>query len=346
MIKKIEELKFSVMIPVYNMDKTIKETIESVLNQAYKNFEIIVQDNSSSDNTSGVVKLFNDSRIKYFRNDTNIGYARNLIAGRKNCQGDILYFLGADDILSENALLETAEAFLLDDDIGAVTRPYLFFQEDINVPVRITPRLNSEKNEIIYIKDYKKAIYAMHNEILGQLSGLAFRMKYLKDSFFTRENDWIAHGYPFANIFKNHPVIFLKNYQLAVRIGYNSIRQKGNTCYKVSPTKRWVDMLNETFYEEEYQEFKNYFIKKIIASNYIGLIQIRCYSCFRFLLREVGYLLRYKWSNIFNLKFWFFSFGCIVMPKLVLARMVDWYKNKINSKMIKGVSFKYNIIHN
>lgn len=346
MTKKTEGLKFSVMIPVYNMGKTIQETIESVLNQTYKNFEIIVQDNDSNDNTAGIVKSFSDSRIKYFKNDANIGYAKNLIAGKKNCQGDILYFLAADDILSKNALLETSEAFLLDDDIGAVTRPYFWFQENINIPIRVTPTLNNKKNEIIYIKDYKKAIYAMHNEILGQLSGLAFRMKYLEDSFFTRENEWIASGYPFINIFKKHPVVFLKNYQIAVRIGDNGIRQRGNRAYEVSPTKRWVDMLNEVLYEKEYQEFKNYFIKKVIASSYIGLVQIKCYSRFKFLLREIWYLLKYKRLNVFNLKFWFFSLGCIVMPKSILTRMVDWYKNEINSKMIKKINFQYSINHN
>lgn len=335
----MEKLKISVMIPVYNMDKTIRETIESVLNQSYKNFEIIVQDNDSHDDTSRIVKSFSDSRIKYFKNNANIGYANNLIAGKKNCQGDILYFLGADDVLCKNALMETNEAFSLDDDIGAVTRPYFWFQDDVKIPIRITPVLNNNKNEIIYIKDYKKAIYALHNEILGQLSGLAFRMKYLEDSFFTKENEWIASGYPFINIFKKHPVVFLKNYQLAVRIGYNDIRQKGSMAYEISPTKRWIDMLNELFYEEEYQEFKDYFIKKVIASNYIGLVQIKCYSRFKFLLKEIWYLLRCKWLNIFNLKFWFFSLGCIVVPKPFLIRMVDWYKNKINSKLIKKINF-------
>lgn len=339
MIDETEKLKISVVIPVYNMDKTIGETIGSVLDQSYKNFEIIVQDNDSLDDTSRIVKSFSDSRIKYFKNNTNIGYANNLIAGKKNCQGDILYFLGADDVLCKNALMETNEAFLLDDDIGAVTRPYFWFQDDVKIPIRVTPSPDSEKNEIIHIKDYKKAIYALHNEILGQISGLAFRMKYLEDSFFTKENEWIASGYPFINIFKKHPVVFLKNYQLAVRIWDNGIRQKGSTAYEISPTKRWIDMLNELFYEEEYQEFKDYFIKKVIASNYIGLVQIKCYSRFKSLLKEIWYLLRCKWLNIFNLKFWFFSLGSIVIPRPVLIKMVDWYKNKINSKLIKKINF-------
>ena len=80
---KSEGLKISVMIPTYNMANTIQETLKSVLNQTYNNFEIIIQDNNSQDNTYKIIKSFSDSRIKYFKNDINIGYARNLIAGKK-----------------------------------------------------------------------------------------------------------------------------------------------------------------------------------------------------------------------------------------------------------------------
>lgn len=340
---KSEGLKISVMIPTYNMANTIQETLKSVLNQTYNNFEIIIQDNNSQDNTYKIIKSFSDSRIKYFKNDINIGYARNLIAGKKNCQGDILYFLGADDILSNNALLDTSNAFMVDNEVGAVTRPYFWFQDDINIPIRVTPHVFNTEDEIIYIKDNKKAIHAMHNEILGQMSGLAFRIKYLKDSFFNTENDWIAHGYPFMHIFKKYPIVFLKNYQVAVRIGSNVIRQKGTTAYAVSPTKRWIDMLDEVLYEKKFQAFKNYFIKKIIASNYLGLVQIKNYSCLKFLLREIYYMVKYNLQNLFNVNFWFFSLGCILIPSSLLIKLVDFYKNKIYSKTVSKIQFEYRI---
>lgn len=343
MKSRSEELKISVVIPTYNMGKTIRDTLKSVINQTYKNFEIIVQDNNSQDNTSEIIRSLADLRIKYFKNKTNIGYSKNLIEGKKNCQGDILYYLGADDILSKYALQETYDAFMLNSDVGAVSRAYFWFQEDINKPVRVTPPININKNKIIYIKDYKKIINVVHNEILGQLSGLAFRMKYLKDSYFSDGNDWIAHAYPFMHIFKTHPIVFLRNYQIAVRIGINIIRQKGSTAYNISPTKRWIDMLEEVLYEEKFQAYKKYFIKKIITSNYLGLIQIKCYSGLKFLLREIFYMIKYNSLNIFNLYFWFFSLGCIVIPKSILQTLVDYYKNKLNSKLIKKIDFKFDI---
>lgn len=337
-------LKISVVIPTYNMAHVIGDTIKSVLSQTYKNFEVIVQDNDSLDNTAAVARSFSDSRIKYFKNSANLGYAKNLIAGWRNCTGDILYFLGADDILSKNALKETSAAFMEDENIGAVTRPYFWFQgliDQIGTPIRVTPTLH--ENEVIDIHNIPRAVYVMHNEILGQLSGLAFRMKYLQESFFTEENNWIAHGYPFLHVFKKHPVVFLKNYQVAVRIGENLVRQKGNTLYHISPTRRWIEMLDEILYEDEFKELKTYFIKKIIASNYVGLVQIKAYAGIYFLLREIGYLLKYRMLNILNVKFWFFSLGSIAVPSFLLGKMADYYKNRINSRILKGIHFEYDL---
>lgn len=338
-----KQLRFSVMIPTYNMGKTIKETVKSVLNQNYQNFEIVVQDNDSSDNTQEIVRSCADSRIRYYKNRKNLGYAKNLIEGVANCKGDIVYFLGADDILAKSALDKTNQAFLKDRNIGAVTRPYYWFQEKIDVPIRVTPILNGKKDEIVNSQELKKAVYVLHNEILGQMSSLAFRRRYLKKSFFTKSNDWIAHGYPFLHIFKEHPVVFLKSCPVAIRIGGNTIRQKDSSAYSVSPTKRWVEMLEELLPEERFADLKNYFIKHVIAKNYLGLIQIKSYSGTKNLLREIFYLMRYNLSNLLNFKFWFFSLGCIIVPDSILAYTVDFYKSKINSKIIHNVDFTYSI---
>ena len=60
---------FSICIPNYNYAQYIGQTIESVLNQTYQNFEIIVVDNASTDNSVEVVKAFIDPRIKLYKNN-------------------------------------------------------------------------------------------------------------------------------------------------------------------------------------------------------------------------------------------------------------------------------------
>lgn len=87
----------SVIIPTYNREKLLKRCIKSVLNQSYKNYEIVVVDNYSDDNTANVIHDINSDRIKFFQinNEGVIAKSRNF--GIKNAQGKYIAFLDSDD---------------------------------------------------------------------------------------------------------------------------------------------------------------------------------------------------------------------------------------------------------
>lgn len=67
----------TVAIPVYNGERFIKQAIDSVLNQTYKDFVLKIFDNCSTDCTSKIINSFNDKRIKYVKNKNNIGMLSN-----------------------------------------------------------------------------------------------------------------------------------------------------------------------------------------------------------------------------------------------------------------------------
>lgn len=92
----------SVIIPAYNASRYIVSTIQSVLNQSYKYFELIIIDDGSKDNTAELVKTFTDERIRYFYQlNQGVSVARN--TGITKANGDYIAFLDADDIWrSEN----------------------------------------------------------------------------------------------------------------------------------------------------------------------------------------------------------------------------------------------------
>lgn len=333
------DLKFSILIPTYKGASVIGETLKSILSQKFDNFDIIIQEDASKDNIEKVVRSFNDKRIKFFRNEKNLGYPKNLENARKNATGDIIYLMGQDDILGKDALLDTYNAFKLSDDIGAVTRPYYWFDKNINVPVRAKEQLNPNQNEIIKITDdYQKVIAVF--KTLDQLSGLAFRAKYMDLPF--HEDIFPSHVYPFASIFKKHPIVFLKDYNVAVRIATSQTRTL-SSIYEKSPLQSWVELFDNVFYEKKFESIKNYCIKNFVAINYVGLVQMRNYAKYEYFLREVLYLLKYRWQNIFSISFWFFSLGCIITPVSLLIPLVDLYKNKINSKKLKYIKFSYQI---
>jgi len=93
--------KISVLTTVYNEEIFIKETIKSVLNQTLKDFEYIIIDDGSTDNTKKVIKRFKDKRIKYYYSGKNKGHTNlNSVAnfGLKKCKGKYIARIDADDI--------------------------------------------------------------------------------------------------------------------------------------------------------------------------------------------------------------------------------------------------------
>lgn len=99
-------MKFSICIPNYNYGHYIGETIESVLNQEYGNFEILIADNQSTDDSWDVIQHYvaQDPRIKAWRNETNLGFAGNLDAVSSRANGDFHILLSSDDLMNQGAL--------------------------------------------------------------------------------------------------------------------------------------------------------------------------------------------------------------------------------------------------
>lgn len=91
------EEKVSVIIPTYNREATIGTSIQSVLNQTWQNFEIIVVDDGSTDNTRQVVEAFADERIRYICMEKNGGASRARNEGIRRAGCEFIAFLDSDD---------------------------------------------------------------------------------------------------------------------------------------------------------------------------------------------------------------------------------------------------------
>lgn len=95
--------KVSVIMPVYNMEKYIKNSVQSVLNQSYKDFELIVVDDGSSDSSITICRSMNDPRIRIIR-QKNRGLAGARNTGISYSKGEYLAFLDSDDLWSKDKL--------------------------------------------------------------------------------------------------------------------------------------------------------------------------------------------------------------------------------------------------
>lgn len=88
----------SVIMPAYNAEATIKESIDSILSQTYRDFELIVINDGSRDDTERIIKSYKDSRIKLLNNGINRGLIYSLNRGINSATGDLLARMDADDI--------------------------------------------------------------------------------------------------------------------------------------------------------------------------------------------------------------------------------------------------------
>ena len=108
-----KEPLFSFVLPAYKA-QFLREAIESILNQTYQNFELVIVDDASPEDLKSIVNTFSDTRLKYYRNDQNIG-GSDLVKQWNHCltfaQGDYVILAADDDVYNKDFLSEAVALF-------------------------------------------------------------------------------------------------------------------------------------------------------------------------------------------------------------------------------------------
>ena len=131
----------SIIMNCHNGETYLKESINSLINQTYKNWELIFWDNFSSDSSKEVLMQFSDKRIKYYytKNFTPLYEARNLAI--KKTSGEFISFLDTDDWWSPKRLEKQIELFFKDKNLDVVYTNFYFFYNKTK-----TKKISSKKN--------------------------------------------------------------------------------------------------------------------------------------------------------------------------------------------------------
>ncbi len=111
----------SIVMPAYNAEKYIAESVSSILSQTYKNFELLIADDCSTDRTKEILSSFKDSRISFYHNDTNQGYLKTCNKLLSLCKGEFVTFQDADDISVPGRIEKQVNEFLKDKELGICT---------------------------------------------------------------------------------------------------------------------------------------------------------------------------------------------------------------------------------
>lgn len=318
----------SVCVPVYNGAETIQETLRSVLSQDSVGFEVVVVDNASTDSTVRAVQEIKDERIRLYMNERNLGCGGNLDECFKRSRGEVIFFLCADDILRPQALLRVQDALARHPRVGLLVRPYYWFCDSPEIPVRLTRQFETEK-EVVLSDSWEDARDVL--ALCDQISGLAFRRRDITGEF--GREPFIEASTMALRVFRKKPAVVLNEMIVGIRISNNG--SMNPAVYAKSPMERWRSVVEGVLGPEGSSELSRRLIRDWIGRNYIGLVQIRCYGRYRYLLREIGLLIRYNPSNLMRPIFWFFALGTMFMPAFILRPLVVFFKNKVFTLFLK-----------
>ncbi|ELH7560783.1 glycosyltransferase family 2 protein [Escherichia coli] len=153
---------FSIIMPTYNAEKTILDSIDSVLQQDLESFVLYIINDASSDKTKDIILSLSDPRIIYLENENNLGVAESRNKGLKNANGMYIAFLDSDDLWLPNKL--SSQLKILDSGWDVVCSNYIAFDSAQTEFLRTSP-------EIIQYSDMLKSNF------IGNLTGVYNRQK-------------------------------------------------------------------------------------------------------------------------------------------------------------------------
>ena len=128
----MDDPKISILVPAYNCSKYIEQCLSSILSQTYSNFEILISDDGSSDNTRAIIDSIDDNRIKSFHNSKNRGKTFTVNSLAKRVTGSFVTIHDADDISVQNRFEKQMVAFQNSSILGMCGTSFNYVKNDID----------------------------------------------------------------------------------------------------------------------------------------------------------------------------------------------------------------------
>ena len=257
-------MNVTIAIPTFNRSRYIDKAIESVLEQTYQDFELLVIDNASTDNTEDVVHSFVDKRIRYVKNEKNIGIIGNWNKCVQLSSGKYLTILGDDDILSNRFLKESMAVNNSHPTVGFTFAHCNKIDETGNFIKRwgydFTPAgLIEGLDYLFYTLDYEACLtnsstVLLKKEVFNSLEG--FRIEFARNVF--DFNMWIR-------IASLYDIFFINEVLCDYRIHDNQVSQLHWREKKTGKVGTYLELFNiiSILQEKGYELKKDYVISKL-----------------------------------------------------------------------------------
>ena len=298
----------SILMSCYNGEKFINSSVNSLLRQSYKNWELIFWDNCSTDNSPEIIKSYKDERIKYFKSKshTEIGIAKS--NALKLAKGTYFAFLDVDDLWFKNKIERQVDIFKKKgNSYSAVYTKYLLLDDKFNKKKHLS-KINQKDYPSGYIFESVLKSYSIGKPIVNNLTTLFKKSDILNLNLnFDKDLHILADFDLIERLSEKKKIFFLNYYSSVYRIHdnnetYNS-KQKQIQEMDIWINKNKVRLKNNKYYQiiidnNNYEKMKLYsYEKKNILKVLKSLKLIKTFSK-KFKLLIILFLPKFLLKNL------------------------------------------------
>ncbi|MBQ8997537.1 MAG: glycosyltransferase [Clostridium sp.] len=228
------EKNISVLMCVYNCEDYIEKSIKSIVNQTYKNFELIIINDGSTDSTVEKIKAFKDERIKIYDNDGNKGLPYSRDRALRLATGEYIAIMDADDIAAKKRFEYQVKFLENNKDIAVVASNMIEFSN------RMIKRFR------VYYEDYEKTkIFLMYKNCIPNSAAMIRKEFIDTNNIKYRKEYFVLQDYAFwADCSKYGKIAVLNRFLLFYRTEHNNITSRSKK-EKMEQRNKLLDIIHE-----------------------------------------------------------------------------------------------------
>ena len=202
--------KVSILMTVFNHEKYIKSSIDSILSQTFKKFEFVIIDNGSTDESRKIIKKIKDKRIKFFYFEKNIGRTKCLNFGVKKCKGKYIAILDSDDHAKKERIKTQYDFLEKNLDVSLVGSNYNIIDHKGRIikKKKIDIDLYEYPNKILFNNVIAHSTVMYRNKIIKKIGGYPNKYIYAQDYAF------------YLKLIKNYKIKLSKKILANIRINH------------------------------------------------------------------------------------------------------------------------------
>lgn len=224
-----------IIMPVYNSEKTIRNSIESILKQTYKNWCLIIIDDGSTDNTRSIINGYTDKRIKLIKSLNNNGVAASLNIGIDNLNDDSKYVarMDSDDIMLEYRLEKQVEYLEKHEKVSILGSNMIIKKEGSPTNTRFVSHYPTDNISIMTTLLFNNPI--AHPTVM-------LRKNVLKENHYDTKFKWCEDYELWSRLARKKYIFHNITEPLLI---YNSSQYSESTRYRYSP--EWINIIQEIY---------------------------------------------------------------------------------------------------